>query len=73
MPTVRDVLITVLALLTPGTAIAQDGQGVSQYRHLPFSGFDLTAIGIVLVIVMVVLGLRALARRRGQRTGSDTD
>ncbi len=44
-----------------------NGEGLSQFRNVPFSDFDLTAIGIALVVVMVVLGFRALARRRKDR------
>lgn len=48
----------------------RNGEEVSQYRNAPFSDFDLTAIGIVLVVVMVVLGFRALARRRKGRSSN---
>ncbi len=66
-----DMIATRIALaavfaLSPAIADAvyHDGQGVSQYRNGPFGEFDLTVIGIVLVVVMVILGIRALKRRR---------
>ena len=40
------------------------GQGVSQHRNVPFGEFDLTVIGIALIVVMVILGIRAVIRRR---------
>ena len=64
MPAAR-VLFAAVFTLSPGIAGADShGQGVSQYRNGPFDEFDLTAIGIVLVGVMIVLGVRALVRRR---------
>ena len=61
MPTARTFLIIAFVLSLPA---AGHGQDLSQYRTAPFSDFDLTAIGIALVIVMIVLGFRALRRRR---------
>ena len=64
MFTVRAVLAANFTLL-PALAIADShDQGVSQYRNGPFNEFDLKAIGIALVVVMIVLGFRALKRRR---------
>lgn len=63
MHPVRTFLLAVLILFQPLAALAQ-GEGMSQYRTAPFGEFDLTAIGIALVIVMVILGFRALTRRR---------
>jgi hypothetical protein len=58
-------LPAMLAALTPGIAAADaHGQGASQFRNGPFNEFDLKAIGIALVVVMVILGIRALKRRR---------
>ena len=64
MPATRFLLAALFAL-SPGIAAA-DGhdQGVSQYRNGPFNEFDLTVIGIALVVVMVIFGIRALKRRR---------
>ena len=57
--------LATLVVLSPGFAVAgSHGQGVSQYRNGPFNEFDLKAIGIALVIVMIILGIRALKRRR---------
>ena len=60
-------LITLAAfiVLLPAIAAADShGQGVSQYRNGPFNEFDLKAIGIALVVVMIVVGIRAVKRRR---------
>ena len=65
MTATRIALAAVFALAPTVTgAHYHDGQGVSQYRNGPFGEFDLTVIGIVLVVVMVILGIRALKRRR---------
>ena len=57
-------LVTLVALLPAIAAADSHGQTVSQYRDGPFGEFDLKAIGIVLVVVMIVLGIRAVKRRR---------
>jgi hypothetical protein len=67
MPAVRAFLVAVLVLSSPAVAVAGDSEGVSQFRTYPFGEFDLTVIGIVLVAVMLVLGVRSLARRRRDR------
>jgi hypothetical protein len=64
MPAIRFHLATLLALAPAIAAADNHGQGVSQYRNGPFNEFDLTAIGAVLVVVMVILGIRAVIRRR---------
>ncbi len=58
--------LAVFVALSPAVAgaVYHDGQGVSQYRNGPFGEFDLTAIGVALVVVMVILGIRAVIRRR---------
>ncbi len=59
------VLLSTLVILAPGFAVAgSHGQGVSQYRNGPFNEFDLKAIGVALVVVMIVLGIRAVKRWR---------
>jgi len=64
MPFARTAL-AVLAAVSPAIASADShGQGVSQYRNGPFNEFDLKAIGITLVVVMIILGIRAVRRRR---------
>ena len=64
MPAARIAVVTLVAL-SPAFADADShGQGVSQYRNGPFGEFDLTAIGIALVVVMIILGIRAVIRRR---------
>ena len=58
-------IVAALFVLSPAIAAADShGQGVSQYRNGPFNEFDLKAIGIALVVVMIVLGIRAVIRRR---------
>lgn len=64
MSTVRAVLAAKFTLLPVLAAADSHGQGVSQFRNGPFNEFDLKAIGIALVVVMIVLGFRALKRRR---------
>ena len=59
--------LAVFVALSPATVagkVFDDRQGVSQYRNGPFGEFDLAAIGIALIIVMVILGIRAVIRRR---------
>lgn len=64
MPIAR-IQLAALFALSPAIAGADaHGQGVSQYRNGPFNEFDLKAIGIALVVVMVILGIRAVKRRR---------
>jgi hypothetical protein len=59
------IALAAILAMTPGLAAADShGQGVSQYRNGPFSEFDLKAIGIALVVAMIVLGIRAVRRRR---------
>ena len=59
------LLPVVLLALSPSIVAADSHHpGLSQYRNGPFSEFDLTAIGIALVIVMIVLGIRAMKRKR---------
>jgi len=60
----RAFLVAVFVLSSAIAAEAGHSQGVSQYRNSPFGEFDLTAIGVVLVAVMIVLGVRALTPRR---------
>ncbi|MCG8445740.1 MAG: hypothetical protein MI753_08505 [Hyphomicrobiales bacterium] len=36
----------------------------------PLSSFDLTSIGIVLVVVMIILGVRRVFRTRTKRTSN---
>ena len=61
----KHTALAILAALTAEIAAADShGQGVSQYRNGPFNEFDLKAIGIALVVVMIVLGIRAVKRRR---------
>ncbi len=64
MPAVRALLATLCALSPAIAAADSRGQGVSQYRNGPFNEFDLKAIGITLVVVMIILGIRAVRRRR---------
>jgi len=57
-------LLAVLLSVSPAIAAADGhGQGVSQYGNGPFNEFDLKAIGIALVVVMAILGARALKGR----------
>ncbi len=64
MPAVRAILAAAFALRPAFVAANSHGQGVSQHRNGPFNEFDLKAIGIVLVVVMVILAIRAVQRRR---------
>ena len=64
MPAARIAVATLLALSPAIAAADAHGQGVSQYRNGPFNEFDLKAIGIALVVVMVILGIRAVKRGR---------
>ena len=60
------IAVTAVFALSPTDAGAahHEGQGVSQHRNGPFGEFDLTVIGIALIVVMVILGIRAVIRRR---------
>lgn len=58
-------LLTAIFALIPAISVARiHGQGVSRFRNGPFNDFDLKAIGVVLVVVMVIVGIRAVQRRR---------
>ncbi len=63
MPIARIQLTTLFAVFPAIAGADAHGHGVSQYRNGPFNEFDLKAIGIALVIVMIILGIRALKRR----------
>ncbi len=60
MPAVQIAIAALFALLPAVAAAEGHGEGVSQYRNGPFNEFDLTAIGVTLVVVMIVLGVRAV-------------
>jgi len=64
MSAVRAFLAAHFILLPTLAAADSHGQGARQYRNGPFNEFDLIAIGVVLAVVMIVLGVRALKRRR---------
>ena len=55
MPVALTFLVAVFVLSSAVVAVADYGQGLSQYRTVPFGEFDLTIIGIALVAVMIVL------------------
>ena len=59
--------LVVIFVLSPAIAA---GQSVTQDRTIPFGEFDLTVIGIALVAVLIVLGIRAAKRRRPARSAS---
>ena len=59
------LVLAILVALTPAIAAADShDQGVSQNHNGPFNEFDLKVIGIALVAVMIIHGIRALKRRR---------
>ncbi len=59
------IILATMVVLSPAIAAADHhGPGVSQNRNGPFNEFDLKAIGVALVVVMIVLGIRALKRWR---------